>query len=80
MAPDHPQGGCAAFELEHHTCISSGTKLEVAALQTPNAKSGMQVRFAESVAQKINGLGDLSLSLSWQVSRLRPETRGELNP
>ncbi len=40
----------------------------------------MQVRLAESVTQKINGLGDLNLSLGWQIARLRPKTGSELNP
>jgi hypothetical protein len=76
---DHPQGGRAALELEDHARVSSGAKLEVTAPQSPNAEAGMQMGFAESVAQKINCLADLNLSLGRQIARLRAETGSELN-
>lgn len=80
MVTDHPQSGGAPHERENYPRVPPDAELEIISLQSPAPKAAMQVRLAECLAQLLQGLGDLILSLGRQTACISPEAGSELNP
>jgi hypothetical protein len=67
------EGQDAALGAENQANVQPGPALEIISTKSPNAKAGMKMRFAKSIVDRIDGLGDFTATRFRKLPTIAPE-------